>query len=233
MSDVIDPDEVEFEFPAGSAPDWRSRFDAVCDAAGVAPRAVVASLAAVVLAVGVAIGLTVLGGPGGERVEDTLPLTRPAETATTEVADAIPDEIVVHVAGAVASPGVYRLVPDARVVDAIDAAGGAGAQADMSRVNLAAPLTDGQQVYVVAIGEDAPASTFGTEPSADGAAQPIDINRASETELEELPGIGPALAAAIVRHREENGPFVAVESLLDVSGIGEAKLAGLRDFATV
>ena len=228
MSDVSDLEEAGV--PPMPPPDWRDRFDAVCDAAGISAASAVVALAVVALAVA-SLGFVALRSDTTP-VEASLPLTRPAEAITTST-DPAPDEIVVHVAGSVAVPGVHRLPPDSRVIDAVDAAGGTTTAADLSRLNLAAPLADGQQVYVVAIDEAAPTPLGGPQPGPDQAAALVDLNKASRSELEALPGIGPALAGAIVGHREEHGPFVAVESLLDVSGIGEAKLAGLRDFATV
>lgn len=150
-------------------------------------------------------------------------------------------EVVVHVAGAVAAPGVQRLPLGSRVVDSVDAAGGAAPDADLGRINLAAALTDGQQVYVLRLGETAPAPQAGAVAGAGdaggtgagGGTGLIDVNTASAAELEELPGVGPATAAAIIAHREQNGPFASVDDLLDVRGIGEAKLDALRDLATV
>jgi competence protein ComEA len=150
-------------------------------------------------------------------------------------------EVVVHVVGAVAAPGVQRLPQGSRVVDAVDAAGGAGPDAVLGRINLAAALSDGQQVYVLRLGEPAPVSPAGPAAGADGGSDdtgaagtaPVDINAASAAQLEELPGVGPATAAAIIAHREQNGPFASVDDLLDVRGIGEAKLDALRDLATV
>jgi competence protein ComEA len=150
-------------------------------------------------------------------------------------------EVVVHVVGAVAAPGVQRLPTGSRVIDAVEAAGGAAPDADLSRVNLAAVLADGQQVVVLRPGE-APPAAAGAGPSGPGADDGaggegdgplVDINRASAAELEELPGVGPATAEAIIAHREQNGPFASVDDLLDVRGIGEAKLEQLRDRATV
>jgi competence protein ComEA len=151
-------------------------------------------------------------------------------------------EVVVHVVGAVAAPGVQRLPQGSRVVDAVGAAGGAGPDADLGRINLAAALIDGQQVYVLRLGEPAPVPPAGPAAGAasgsdgTGAAAgtaPVDINTASAPQLEELPGVGPTTAAAIIAHREQNGPFASVDDLLDVRGIGEAKLDALRDLATV
>jgi competence protein ComEA len=148
----------------------------------------------------------------------------------------------VAAAGAVAAPGVQRLPVGARVVDAVDAAGGASPDADLGRINLAAVLTDGQQVYVLRPGETPPAVVGATDGApgdgggpdgAGGAGGLINVNSASAAQLEELPGVGPATAEAIIAHRDQNGPFASVDELLDVRGIGEAKLEQLRDLATV
>lgn len=160
--------------------------------------------------------------------------TRGAGSATT-----VPTSIVVHVAGAVVAPGVYRLGTDARIQEALAAAGGPVADADWNALNLAAPLTDGTRVYVPRVGEElAGALVTGGSPAAGGSGGsdgevasnlPIDINRASATELETLPGIGPATAAAIVDERERNGPFASADDLERVRGIGPAKVDALRD----
>jgi competence protein ComEA len=161
----------------------------------------------------------------------------------------VPTEVVAHAAGAVVRPGVYRLPPGARVDDLVLAAGGLAPDADPARLNLAAPLADGDRVYVPRRGEaDLPAVALpegpaggggagdggpGGGPGSDGEGAPVDINTADEAELDELPGVGPSIAAAIVAHREEHGPFRSVDDLLDVRGIGEAKLAEIRPRATV
>ena len=150
-------------------------------------------------------------------------------------------EVVVHVAGAVVSPGVRRLPPGSRVTDALDAAGGALPDADLPRVNLAAPLVDGQQVYVPRPGEEVPAAAGSGLPGGGGGAgnggvvpgTPVDLNTATPEQLDTLPGVGPATAAAIIAHREQHGPFTSVDQLLDVRGIGEAKLEQLRDLVSV
>ncbi|MGB6056664.1 MAG: ComEA family DNA-binding protein [Microthrixaceae bacterium] len=156
-------------------------------------------------------------------------------------------KIVVHVAGAVLSPGVVTLGADSRVVDAITAAGGLRADADPDRVNLAEPLSDGVRIVVPAVGEDAipdavqlkmPQSSGATGGAGGGGAGStpaalVNLNTATAAELEELPGVGPATSAAIIAKREKDGPFRSVDSLLDVRGIGEAKLEGLRDLVTV
>lgn len=139
------------------------------------------------------------------------------EEATTSPAEAT---ITVHVAGAVVHPGLVRVAPDARVADAVAAAGGALAAADLGALNLAAPLQDGDRLAVPRVGD--PLSS----PSDEAG---VDLNTATVGELEELPGVGPVLAGRIVAHRELHGPFTAVEDLLDVAGIGEAKLAQIRE----
>lgn len=129
--------------------------------------------------------------------------------------------LTVHVAGEVTRPGVVRLDPGARVVDAIEAAGGATTAAVLSGVNLAAEVVDGAQIIVPS-----------RLPRAGSALSPDDgivaVNTATASDLETLPGVGPVLAGRIVAHREESGPFSAVEDLLDVAGIGETTLSRLR-----
>ena len=152
-----------------------------------------------------------------------------------------PTEVVVHVAGAVVSPGVRRLPPGSRVTDALDAAGGALPGADLPRINLAAPLVDGQQVYVPKPGEELPVAAGAGLPGGAGAAGTggpvpgalVDLNSATAEQLDTLPGVGPATAAAIIAHRDRHGPFTSVDQLLDVRGIGEAKLEQLRDLVSV
>lgn len=153
------------------------------------------------------------------------------EEATAEAKDAI----VVDVAGAVASPGVVELKDGARVADALGAAGGLAEDADLTSVNRAARLTDGQRVYVPRVGEQvapvegdgsAGAAGEGTQSTATGQA--VNINTAGLAELDALPGVGPATAQAIIDDREANGPFTAPEDLMRVSGIGEKKFEKLK-----
>jgi competence protein ComEA len=140
--------------------------------------------------------------------------------------------LIVDVAGAVRRPGVYEFAEGERVIDAIERAGGPRPKADLGLLNLAAPLTDGTQVLVPVAGPPGAVPATGGEPgsSADGL---ININSASETELETLSGIGEVLAATIVEYREQNGPFASVDDLEDVSGIGPATLEEIRDQVTV
>jgi competence protein ComEA len=132
--------------------------------------------------------------------------------------------LTVHVAGAVRRPGVYRLVGGARVVDAVRRAGGARRGADLSALNLAAKLEDGRQVLVPRRG--AAAAAGGASP---GEGVPLDLNTATPEQLDELDGIGPGMAAAILEYREQHGGFGSVEELGQVPGIGEKRLAALRE----
>lgn len=134
-------------------------------------------------------------------------------------------EVVVHAAGAVVEPGVYRVREGARVADLIDVAGGPTPEADLDRLNLAAEVRDGDRIYVPRHGEPTP-GPGGGDATADGV---VDLNLATAADLESLPGIGPATARAILDWRDRHGPFTSVEQLLDVRGIGDAKLAALRD----
>jgi competence protein ComEA len=139
---------------------------------------------------------------------------------------AIEQYLYVHIVGEVVTPGMYQLPLGARLVDAVFAAGGLTEFADTSSVNLARELSDGEQVVVSSVNEQS--ETLGT--SSGGL---ISINRASDKELEELPGIGPALSARIIAWREANGGFKSIEDLLKVSGIGENLLSGLKDSVTL
>jgi competence protein ComEA len=137
--------------------------------------------------------------------------------------------VVVHVAGAVVRPGVYRLGGSPRVADAVDAAGGPAPDADLDAVNLAAPVADGERVYLPRRGEPMPPSGVETAGAVTAAtAGPLDLNAATAEQLDALPGVGPSTAAAILAYRQEHGRFRSVDELLEVRGIGEAKLADLR-----
>jgi len=143
-----------------------------------------------------------------------------APAATTDTG-----RITVHVSGAVASPGLVEVAPSARVADVIAAAGGITADAAPGRVNLAAPVRDGEQIVVPSASapDEVPAA-------ADGRVR---LNTADAAELEQIPGVGPVLAGRIIAARDSAGGFATVEDLLDVAGIGEAKLAALRDHVVV
>ena len=135
-------------------------------------------------------------------------------------------QLVVDVAGAVARPGLYHLAAGTRIADAVAAAGGATAKADVTLVNLAAPLADGEQVLVPQIGvAAAPGAAPGAAPSA---TAPLDLNTATAEQLDALPGIGPTTAQKIIDYRQANGPFRSVDDLEAVPGIGPSKLAQLK-----
>jgi competence protein ComEA len=158
------------------------------------------------------------------------PHPAPGTTPTTE-----PTVLLVDVTGWVRRPGVYEFVEGARVIDAVEAAGGARSGAELQVLNLAAPLVDGTQILVPKKGQVAPGApppAVGSAPgvSADGL---VNVNTATGTELEALPGIGPVLAQSIIDHRTQNGPFTSVDQLVDVSGIGDVTLEKLRPLVTV
>jgi competence protein ComEA len=170
------------------------------------------------------------------------PSTNPASGSSEPVGSEPREPAIVHVAGAVHHPGVYELGPGARVADAVTSAGGVTDDGDLDGLNLAAPIVDGQRIYVPRLGEVDPASIpSGAAPASlspsDGGdtavAGPVDLNAATADELEVLPGVGPATAAAIVDDRTRNGPFASVGDLDRVPGIGPTKLEALRDLVTV
>jgi competence protein ComEA len=175
-------------------------------------------------------------GNGGDTGVLDLPFAGTAVTSpTTEVAA----KLVVHAAGAVVNPGVYELPAGSRVGDLMTAAGGVGLDGDADRLNLAAPLADGERLYVPRQGEDPPAVAAPdqrAEPSpgtATAAPGPIDLNRATLEQLEQLPGIGPSIGQAIIDHRDRNGSFRSVDDLLEVRGIGPARHEQLRPLVKV
>ena len=140
-----------------------------------------------------------------------------------------PGPVQIHVAGAVENPGVYTLPRPAISVEAIHAAGGPLEKADLDRVNLAAELEDGQRLYVPFLPESGAAPAEERPAAALDPRSALDINTATLTELETLPGIGPSLAQKIIDYRETHGLFNSVEELLSISGIGPAKLDQIRE----
>ncbi len=212
-------------------------------------RIVAAACACVALAAGVAwwrAGTSRSAPP-------PLPAPTPQSTtnivATTSTSSTTTATLIVAVVGAVRAPGVVRIDSGARVFDAIAAAGGATAEADLTALNLAAPVADGARVAVPRRGEPAPtidpgAVSGGGAGGTDGgdtstgtgrgnANGPVNLNTATAAELDELPGIGPATAAAIITDRDQHGAFQTVDDLARVRGIGPAKLEQLRDLVTV
>jgi competence protein ComEA len=168
--------------------------------------------------------------------------------------------VVVHVAGAVRNPGVYRLPADARVEEAVKAAGGARSDAHLDAINLAARLEDGTQIYVPTHKEQPHGGALGAasyanpsshllSPITSQSVSPrlnsrsnkltipgegtVNINKANAEELQRLPGVGPATAARILEYRKEIGTFSSPEQLMDISGIGEKKFAKMQPFVRV
>jgi competence protein ComEA len=219
------------------------------------PRIAVVVLSCVAIAAGVAwfrTGIAPASPAGGDsavieagrdagQTGSSVPGASSSTTSTTTAA------IVVDVVGAVHRTGVVILPTGSRVVDAIDAAGGPVAGADLTRLNLAAVLGDGARVAVPLVGQPPPAvdpsavtgaasATGGAISTGAGAAEGaavVNVNTATAEELETLPGVGPATAAAIIRERDANGPFATVDDLDRVRGIGSAKLEQLRDLVAV
>jgi competence protein ComEA len=156
----------------------------------------------------------------------------PSGSSTALAASPSAAPVIVDVAGWVRRPGVYAFVAGDRVIDAVERAGGARRGAALSALNLAAPLVDGSQILVPR--EGATSGSAGGIPGTSGAVGGlVNINTASATELEALPGIGEVLAATIVAYREEHGPFASVDQLEDVSGIGPSTLDEIRDLVAV
>jgi len=190
-------------------------------------RAVGALLVVGLLAVGLAATFWFRSRPA------ELPLAPPraAVLATPTTAE----QVVIDVAGAVRTPGVVSLPAGSRVADAVEAAGGARRGADLSTLNLARVLVDGEQVLVgqpPAVPPPGSAAPPGAVPSA-GTGVLVDLNTATLDQLEELPGIGPVLAERIVEWRTQHGRFTSVEELREVSGIGDATFAELEPLVRV
>lgn len=214
---------------------WRERIDSVADATGVTPARLL--VGAVLATAALVAGLWLLRPPP-DPVEVSLPFASTTAPSLTSTAPTAPSTLLVHVAGAVLVPGVHEVPAGARVIDAIDAAGGLAPGADGARINLAAPVADGERVYVPVVGEEPPPAVVGSSgaggtASSGGATGPVNLNSADEAALDLLPGVGPATAAAIVEHRDRIGRFTSVDQLLDVRGIGEAKLEQLRPLVVV
>jgi competence protein ComEA len=202
------------------------------------PRVAVALVALAVIA-GVVVWVRTSNGAAAPPAADAVANGTTVASASDSTSTTVASGLVVHVVGAVQSSGVVELLAGARVRDAVVAAGGAADDADLQRLNLAAPVTDGQRIAVPRIGEPDPAPVAGENPGGttgggtEVPAGPLNLNTASATELEILPGIGPTLAEAIIREREKRGGFDAVDDLKEVRGIGEGRFADIRDLVTV
>lgn len=233
------PDTPAAELPAGSLADLQSRALTSAMAAytaahghtttealaGDGPRRWRLRARAAAVA---ACALLLLGGLVVARsMQQAQSVVLPAPTdPPTGAPGVVQPEVVVHVVGQVGQPGLVRLPEGSRVADAIDAAGGAGAEADLSGINLARVLVDGEQVVVPRPGEQATGA-----PS--GGTSLLDLNSADAAALDGLPGVGPVLAQRIVEWRTEHGAFTVVDELAEVTGIGPAVLSGVRDLVRV
>ena len=205
------------------------------------------AVAVVVAAVGVRyVVLPKAAGPAGGEPLVLAPASPPPASAAAAASPSAAADVVVYVCGAVKSPGVVRVPADARVADALALAGGPGARAELDGVNLAAKVVDGQQIMVperAAIAAAGSASAAGSSAaggsaSAAGASAtapgaPVNINTASLEELDSLDGVGPATAQKIIDYRTASGPFKVVDDIKNVSGIGDAKFAAMKDNITV
>ena len=228
-SSADDEDRSRLRRP-GPPMSWRDRLEQLADATGSTPARIIGGAVAAMVAL--AVGWWLLRPPA-DPPEEALPFAS-STTGPSATPSSGPELLVVHVACAVASPGIHELPAGSRVADAIAAAGGLTPQADPTRINLAAPVSDGQRVYILAVGEQEPAVAAGSgETTAGAPAGPVNLNTADAEALDALPGVGPATAAAIIEHRGKVGAFTTVDQLLDVPGIGEAKLEALRDLVTV
>jgi competence protein ComEA len=180
----------------------------------------VVGLAVVVLGAAVLIAAGQASGSTAERSVVRVVPTTP-----------VPTPLLVHVSGAVRSPGLVSLPAGSRVVDAVTAAGGATSAADQSGINLAARVVDGQQIVVAKRGA-APVTAPAGGGGGGTATAPVSLSTATAAQLETLPRIGPALAARIIAYRDAHGGFRSVDDLGQVGGIGPKTLAGLRDMVT-
>ena len=216
----------------------------------VGPRRVAAGLTGAVAALLLGVFLFLPSAPAAElSIPVASPGGTPAGTVPGQVGTAVPGKVRVHVTGAVHTPGVYELRSTDRVVDAVRAAGGATSTADLESINLAQTILDTEQIYVPRRGSPAPRRTTAprlrpkrlaptTVPPVVGApggggAQTtvparVNINSATAAQLDSLPGVGPSTARAIIAYRQSKGPFSKPEDLLNVPGIGPAKLDAMR-----
>ena len=142
-------------------------------------------------------------------------------------------EIIIHVTGAVKNQGIVQIKEGARISDVIDAAGGTTEEADLSKINLAYEVEDGQKIYVPNINDKKDVESI-TEEAGENVLEnnkngKVNINTASQTELETLGGVGPSTALKIIKYREENGDFEKIEDIKNVQGVGEAKFESLKD----
>lgn len=257
FTEIGDEDDVEALLPRpDGAPRWLQQARAWVIWFGIG-RLVATSLAVVGIAIGgwwllrsprppteavLPYATTTVAATSPAQAASPTPVPNGAASSSPATGDTVGGDVTVHVAGAVARPGVYTLAHGSLVNDAVMRAGGPTRRADLDAVNLAAELVDGAQVFVPEPGESIPAVPLAS--AAPGAAPgapappgmptaPVDLNAATVEQLDTLPGVGPATASAIVLHREQNGPFATVDDLEAVPGIGPAKLEAVRDLVSV
>lgn len=212
---------------------WRDHLDDVAERlAGLGRPARVAIGVAGAACVAIIAVALLRPGRADPAPEAALPRASGPPPSAAVTAPPVASMLVVQAAGAVVRPGLYRLPPGARVDDLVTAAGGLAADADADRINLAAPLSDGQKIYVPRIGEPVPADAV-AGPQPPSAHEPVDLNTASVAQLDALPGIGPSTAQAILDYRAQHGRFRSVDDLLQVRGIGAAKLDQIRPLVHV
>ena len=202
----------------------------------------IAALSAIVTALVFAAVLIFVRGDDNAPIQVVLPTPKATESNTGANSDGAAnpgaaEDIMVYVSGAVRSPGVYRLQPGRRLADALSAAGGAAADANLDAVNLALRVKDEEQYHIPRVGETpspraslAGESGPAVETSCDGL---MDLNVASAVQLETLPGIGPVRANDIVSYREQNGLFASVEEITEISGIGVATFENIVGLVAV
>ncbi len=176
------------------------------------------------------LGLAVIGGGGFVFAKTRLPSPPPIEISTIESSPSPAAQLLVHVAGAVVSPGVYTLPAGARVHEAIAAAGGPAEGAVLDALNLAATLSDGERIFVPHASQAAQPGSGGSDTGV--PAGKVDLNTATQAQLEALPGVGPVLAQRIIEYRERKR-FTSVRQLLEVEGFGPKKYESLKDLVRV
>jgi competence protein ComEA len=182
---------------------------------------------ALLLAAALLVGGRYLSGAGASSAAAPAGEDRPLEA----VEAAAPAALVVHVVGAVRRPGLYRLREGSRIADAVARAGGATRRADVSLVNLAAPVADGAQVVVPRAAPGSAMAGGGGAGGTAGPTGPVHLNNATLEQLDALPGIGPTTAQKILDFRDEHGAFTSIDELDAVPGIGPARLEQLREVA--
>ncbi|MFI5046516.1 MAG: helix-hairpin-helix domain-containing protein [Acidimicrobiia bacterium] len=249
VADPVGPPPRSLPRPLAPEPGtgWRRAVEWVRDRRGDPRLGVVVLVVVAVIAglvwyrIGLGSGDATRAAPSPTRARSSADASPPASTVTTQSTDtrAQPDaRVVVHVAGAVVHPGVVELAAKARVIDALEAVGGATPDADVDRLNLAAPIVDGSRIYVPRRGEADPGvldggSAGGATDSAITPGTKLNLNTATEAQLEALPGIGPTYAQAIVAERTRRGGFRSVNELREVHGIGDKRFAELAPLVTV